>query len=165
MDFGIMLYASHGGAGSYTTVTGEVGTPRTLTNANYISSDEIYVGAGQSLALVVDGVISVGLASVVFIVEAKQRDAANPTLTNWSVIGTVRSDSPSTAPAASQTVTRANLAGQSVADGLGGGASTETLGVRLLTTDFQAATQVRVIAKATNATQAGDRVTIHAAVR
>lgn len=161
---GIILYASHGGAGSFTGPDGNAGTVRTLTNANYITSDEIMVGRSGALALSVGGVISAGMASATVIVEAEQVDADNPTLVKWSTIGTVRGDDPAVAPAASQTIVAADLVGESVADGVGGGAATEVLDVRLLTTDHVASVKLRCIVKATNATQAGDYITIRAAV-
>lgn len=162
-DLGVICYAQYSGdSGSFTQGGGQVGTVQTLTEANYIASAyTAQVGSADKLVIAIQGAISVAMASVTVIVEAQRLDLQNTgaAFNRWQVIGTVRSDSPSTAPAASQTITRANLVGQSVADGVGGGASTETIGVRLLTTDH-AFSAVRVLLKAANAPQTGDVIIV-----
>lgn len=171
-DQGVLLYASQDGSGSFLFPGGQAGTVQTLTNANYIKSARVLrVGAYRRLLLTVSGTISVGMASVIVIVEAKRIDPQNGSdaapFDVWKVISTIRCDAESNAgaviaPAASQTITRAQLAGQSVADGVGGGAATEVLGVQLLTEEHQGASEVRVIVKATNAPNAGDLVVVAA---
>lgn len=162
-DQGIVFYATQDGSGSFTLTNGTAGTVRTLANANYVSGDWINCSLIQDLHLTVSGVISAGMASAVIALEGRRVDVNNGSLFgNPQVLGTVRGDSPSTAAAASQTVTRANLAGQSVANGTGGGAATETLDVALITTDARWCDQFRVIVKATNAAEAGDKIIVAA---
>lgn len=159
-DLGIVLYAVHSGdSASFTKANATAGTTKTLTNANYIVSDTILdAGMAGALVFTITGTISVGMASAVVIVEAQRSDANNPTVPKWCVIPTVRSDDPTAAPAASQTITRAQLAGQSV--DTGSGAATEVLGVRLATTDHVLAQNVRVLVKASNAPQANDKIIV-----
>ena len=167
-DQGVLMYAEHtGDGGSFLKPEGTAGTVQTLTNANYIySARTIPVGTGQKLVLTVAGTISAGMASAIVVVEARRADPQNAAaaFNRWAVIGTVRGDSAGSAPASTQTILRAALAGQSVADGVGGGATTEVIGVRLLTTDFAYASEVRVLAKATNAPEANDVVIVAANV-
>ena len=159
-DLGVILYASQDGSGSYVTPKGTTVSAKTLTSANYITSSTINCGGFSALALTVTGTISVAMASAVVIVERRRVDPNNTSIPKWSVIGTVRSDAPGSSPAASQTILRADLVGQSVDEG--SGAAAEVLGVTLLTTDHVLASELRVIVVASNAPQAGDKIIISA---
>lgn len=160
-DAGILFYGSNNGSGSYTKINGTAGTVRTITNANYVSSEALSAaGRRPDLRITVSGTISAGMASAIIIVEGRRTDRNNTVAENWKVLGTTRGDSPSVAAAATQTITRANLVGQSVADGIGGGAATETLDVVLLTTDHRQCDELRVIVKATNAPESGDVIVV-----
>jgi len=168
---GCIFFGTSDGSGAYTDPKGNAGTPWTLTNANFEASDQFPVGPDdRDLFIDIAAVISVGMASAVIIVEGLVEDRNNPGLFNPFVCGTVRVDKQSNAgatiaPAASQTIARADLAGQSVSLAkAGGGATTEVLDVTLRTTDHRGAAFVRVLVKATNAPQAGDKVAIFASV-
>lgn len=163
-DKGVIFGATNDGTGSFKNADGTAGTMRTLTNANYIAGAWIASGLSQRLRLVVTGVLSGGgAASAAVVLEGRRIDAQNETIFQRPfVIDTARPAAPSNPPATSQTIATADLVGESVADGLGGGASTEALDVALLTTDHFLADEYRVLVKTGAAPAAGDQLFISA---
>ena len=170
-DSGSILFASGDGAGTFVDVKGNPGVVRTLSAAHWIASDWFFVGAWQTMALTVSGQISSSLASVTIAVESRRIDKQNLAMDYFpAIVGTVRSDQPDVAPAASQSIALADLlrgAGTgtdqvSSWDGTAGGASAaaEILDVRLLTKDAVLTGQCRVLVLCANAPQAADFVRV-----
>ena len=138
---------------------GTPGTVRTLTNANWIASDWLDAGRFADVYLTVAAVISVQMATVLVMLERRRRDDVN-SFFSPALVGTLRLDDPTAAKTAQQTITRAQLVGQSVSAWPAVAPATETLDVVLSTTDQRWAGQCRVLVKATGAPQPTDRLII-----
>ena len=167
---GCIFFGTNDGTGAYTAPNGNPGVPWTLTNANFEASDWFPVNpADKDLLIDVSGVISVGMASAIVIVEAQAADPFNTSLLTPYICGTIRTDNQSNttvvrAPEKQQTILRADLVGQSVSVAKAGGSpATEVLDVVLRTTDHRGAFQMRVLVKCSNAPQAGDKLIVYAA--
>jgi len=159
-DLGLVLYASGDGSGVFTTRTGQPGTVRTLTEANYIASDWLEdVGRFNELFITVSGVVSIAMFGFTVVLERRRIDegglASRP-----SVIGTVRCDDPMATKATQQTITRGQFIGQNVSDWPNGTAALEELDVVLSTTDHRGATECRVLVIATAAPEPTDRIIV-----
>ena len=162
-DLGIVLFASGDGSGSFSNRDGTPGVVRTLTNANFIASDWFDVGRLAELLISISGVVSAQMASAVVMLERRRTDEKNPLFVySPAVIGTLRTDDPTAAKAAQQTITRNQLAGQTVSAWPNVAPAVEILDVVLATTDQRWAGQCRVLVKATNAVAPTDRVVISA---
>ncbi len=60
MDKGIIFYGDVGGTATYPTIKGTVGTAQALLTSAWLASDDIHVGAGQSILLTVKGPLASG---------------------------------------------------------------------------------------------------------
>jgi hypothetical protein len=159
-DLGVLLYATQSGSGSYAKPDGTAGTVRTLSAANYIASDWFDAGRFADLYLTVSGAISTTMASGVVIVERKRVDANNGTLFGPAVVPVTRLDANTIAT--STTITRAQLAGQSVSAWPSVSPATEQLDVVLFTQGLRWASKFRVLLLASGAPQSGDTIVIAA---
>jgi len=158
-DLGIVLFASGDGSGTFTTRTGQAGTPRTLTEAHYLASDWFDVGRFNELFLTVSGVVSVAMFGFSVIVERRRVDEAG-LASRPSVIGMLRCDDPLAPKLAQQTISRAQFVGQNVSDWPNAGAAVEDLDIVLSTTDHRGAAECRVLVIAIAAPEAADRVIV-----
>ena len=94
-------------------------------------------------------------------IERRRHDELNASLFYPALVGTARLDDPSAAMATVQTITRAQLVGQTVSDWPAAGPAIETLDVVLATTNHRWG-QCRVLVKATGAPQPTDWIVIAA---
>ncbi len=158
-DLGIVLFASGDGTGVFSTQTGETGMARMLTNTHFLASDWFDAGRFAALFVTVSGVISASMAGVTVMLERRRRDDGT-VLFQPSVIGTRRCDDPLTARSTQQTITRSQLAGQTVSEWPAGAPRPERLDVVLSTAEHRGAGQCRVLLQASGPPDPADRIVV-----
>lgn len=160
-DLGVIFYGSGDGSGSYVGPDGNPGLVRTLTDAHWLAGPWIQAGRFADLFLTISAVVSAQMTSFAVTLERRRSDTRNA-LFHPALIATARLDDPAAGRATQQTITRAQLVGQTMSAWPNVAPAIETLDVVLATVDQRWAGECRVLVKTTGVPLAGDRVVIAA---
>ncbi len=162
MDKGIIFYGMSGGGTAYPTIKGTVGTAQALSTTVWLASDDIYVGAGQSILLTVKGPLASGQTAKIRAVTTRNTVAAITgavavAFTNGAIQLT-RGDVDNAGDLAENTITAAQLVGPLV------NASDGPICVNLMGATAKLSGTFKLLVKCTQAIDAADVLIITADV-